>query len=436
MAFRKSLFLPAFFLLVIARHPGFCDTQFPTANPLSLQDCLAVALRNQPDLLAARQNVEAHLSKAAAKTGMYWPQIALESDFLRGNFINNVAGPAQTLLTTVYTTYLTEFSGNWTLEDFGKRYSEVSEANAQLAQAEAAYHDARSSVIFEVAKAFFQVLEAQSFAKEAEDLLTASQRHAQLAESFVKVGEKPKLEWLKAQTNYFSAQYNRLKASHALENAVTRLNQAMGVANPPSYSLKEEFAVPDFHMELPEAEATAFQKRPALQISREKVREAKARENALRAKRWPVLSATGVYGWLSPTFPPGTRSWLLGTTMNWGLFDGNQLSHEIDQAAADEKKMEAEEKSAVLAVRAEVERDYRSFRDLESQWEVAKEEVKEAEEAYRLAESRYKLGLSTLLDLEDATAGFSLAKAHEVEAITGLRIAEAALKRSMGMEEP
>lgn len=433
MARRKILAALVFSFL--AAQLAFADEPFLPNSVLSLDDCIAVALRHNPDLIAAEKNLKAADSHASAATAGYWPQVGLEADYIRGNFVATT-GPVQSLLTSVFTTYITRFNSSFLLEDFGERHAEVGKANAQIAQAQALYHDTRSQVIFNIAQTYFSVLEAQALNQVAQDHMAAAQKHLQLAQSFVQVGEKPKLEQLKAETDFAGARYDHLKAAQDLENAATRLNEMMGISNPPAYTLQENGPVPIFSPSLAEAKIAAFNSNPELLSAQAKVREQHAAVNQLKATRWPVLAANGAYGWLDSVFPPKTQSWALGMTLNWPLFDGNRLTHQINETVARQEENEAQEERLRLAINTEVEENYRSLTEAQEQLDVAQEEVTSADEAYHLAETRYKVGLTSLLELADAETNRSRAKAHEISAITQLRIAQAALKRSMGVEAP
>lgn len=413
----------------------FADEPFLPDSVLKLEDCVAVALHHNPELAAAEKHLSAQESHASVASAGYWPQLGFQADYIRGNYIATT-GPAQSLLTSVFTTYITRFNGNLMIEDFGRRHAEVGKADAETAQAEANYHGTRSKVIFETAQAYFRLLEAQALKRVAEDHFTASEKHLRLAEAFVKVGEKSKLEGLRAQADFSGARFDALRAGEALQNAVTHLNQIMGISNAPSYQIQEDFTIPDFSPSLMEAKTLAFLAQPRLILAQAKVREKSAAVNQLKATRWPTLNANGAYGWLDPVFPPKTQSWALGLGLNWSLFDGNRLTHQINEAVSLEKESESEAESARLLVDTEVEENYRALTDAQEQRHVAQDEVKAAQEAYRLAETRYKVGLISLLELADAEAAYSRAKAHEISSITELRTAQAALKRSMGIEAP
>ncbi len=298
------------------------------------------------------------------------------------------------------------------------------------------YLEQRTKVIYNVAEAYFKFLEAQSVKKTKQSLLDAGQRHLQLAEGFVKTGEKPKLDLLKAQAVYSSAHFDLLKAKQDEANAKKHLDAMMGVLNPPDYTIREDYSLPPFNLDITGAKAMAFQLRPQLLVAHAKLVEAKARLTEIRTEGYPVIYASGLLGWVGSEFPPGRQSWTMGMSLNWPLFEGNLLTHRSNEAVALQRSAEADEKSAFLQVDEELEVSFRSFNDAKERLEVARDEVSQAEEASKLAEGRYKVGLASFLEVADAVADLASAKQHEVEALTDLRVSLAALKKSIGIEEP
>lgn len=402
---------------------------------LTLQDVVAVALQHHPDIKSREGTLLAGLSRARAGSADYYPQIAFDSSYSRGNYLNFV-GPAFQIVTSVFLTYTSNFTVSWTLEDWGRRFAVVGEGNAVTEMAKSQLRDVRNKVIFEASEAYFKVLQAQTLTEVNRKLQEASQKRMDQAAAFVRTGEKPKLEFLNAQTAYLSDHFNYLKSQEDLENAIAHLNRAMGVLTPPPYTVKEDLSTPPFQIDLASAKAAAFQMNPLILWNKWNVASKQAVINQRKADRYPVVAANALYGWVDSKFPPGTQSWVLGGTLHWPLFDGNKLTHQINEAVGNLMEAQGQEDSVRLQVGEEVDKNFRSYISAKNRLSVAQQEVAQAEEASRLADARYKNGLATFLEVADAQAKLSQAKAHDVAAITDLRVSESALKRSMGLGEP
>lgn len=432
--FLRELVVGALVLLLISSRTFSADL-FPAGKTLSLDDAVALALQNQPDLLAAQQNVNAAMSGKSAARADYWPVITFQGDYVRGNFIPTL-GPASSLLVSVYTLYYDDFNATVTLLDFGKRFAQVGEADANLAEAIARYHQARSKVIFDAAKAYFTLVEAQATVRVRTDALSAAQKHLELAKGFVATGEQSKIALAKAEVVYSRAEYDFLRAKNDMDNAVIGLNQAMGIANPPEYQVDSQVTTPPVTLDLMQSKALAFQIRPELLASEARVSAAQARVNVLRAQRWPVLSGFTDYGWLDDVFPPKSKSWDLGLQLNWTLFNGNKLGQQIQQAIYQKNNAEEQEASLRIQIEKEVEENFRAIGAAQDRMDAATQEVNAAEESEALALARYKEGLGSPVELADAEADLTRAQADLLQAEADYRIAQSALKQSVGVEAP
>jgi len=416
---------------------GFSDTPpFLPNSTLTLQDVVAVALLHHPDIQAREGTLKAGMGRADQLHSDYYPQIGFDSSYNRGNYLGFTGPTSEIVSQQVFTEYYSAFSTNWILEDWGKRHAEVEEGNGWIGMGKALLAEARNDVIFNAADAYFKVLQAGKLTEVNRKLEEASRKRMEQAAGFVKAGEKPKLEFLNAQAAYLSDHFNALKAQEDLENAKAHLNSTMGISNPPPYSVKTDLSVPPYTVELAQAKALAFQRNPTLLWHKWDVARQRALVNELKAQRWPVVSANGSYGWADPTFPPGTQAWTLGVGLHWPIFDGNKLTHQINETEGDLKEADNQEKSFRLKTEEDIEKNYLSYQSTRERLDVANQELTDAEEASRLADARYKVGLATFVEVTDAQARLAQANFHQVQAITDLRISLSSLKHSIGLEEP
>ncbi len=79
-----------FFLVLFLLPPFACaDQPFIPGSTLTLEDCVAVALRNHPDLRSMEQQVKASYLRTRQAKSPYWPQIGMYSNYNRRNKHNS-----------------------------------------------------------------------------------------------------------------------------------------------------------------------------------------------------------------------------------------------------------------------------------------------------------------------------------------------------------
>lgn len=148
---------------------------------------------------------------------------------------------------------------------------------------------------------------------------------------------------------------------------------------------------------------------------------------------------------LCPPGSPDTRvcqnnGWFadrsFGLQVAWPLFDGLRSKGAIDLAQAQAKlaQVQLEQERELVAV--ERARAWAEFNRARAAFSVQRQNVAEAEEAYRIAALRFERGLSTQLEVSDAQLLLFTARTNGARATTDLYLAAADLARARGLAIP
>jgi outer membrane protein TolC len=120
--------------------------------------------------------------------------------------------------------------------------------------------------------------------------------------------------------------------------------------------------------------------------------------------------------------------------MNWNLFDGLNTQGKIREAKAKLGKTELEEADAIRQIELEVRTAYSSFIEASEVLDSTEKVVEQAEEALRLATSRYEAGTGTQLDVLAAETSLTEARTTKNIALRDYSVALARLERAIGMD--
>lgn len=148
---------------------------------------------------------------------------------------------------------------------------------------------------------------------------------------------------------------------------------------------------------------------------------------------------------LCPPGSPATRicqnnGWFpdrnFGVQIQWPLFDGLRAKGNIDLAQAQRRVAElqlSQEREQVEVERASARAE---FSRAQAAYEAQRDNVREAEEAYRLAALRFERGLDTQLDASAVQLQLIVAQTNEARSIFDLYMAAAELARARGLPVP
>lgn len=292
------------------------------------------------------------------------------------------------------------------ITDFGRTSNLVAfsklEEKAQNASALATTED----IVIAVDQAFFQALEAQAFLKVANEDVRTRQTTETLVSELTKNKLKSTLDLSFAEVNLSQAKLLQLDAANNVESTMAALDAVLGLDHQVRYDLADE----DGALQAPPPDTgpllrLALQQRPDLQALDYSQQAAVKYSRAQRDQMFPTISAAGTTG--SVPIRPGayyTSNWWggIGVNVNIPIFNGFLYSAQAKEASI----------RAVAA--AEQRRDLkdRIVRDVRDAWlaantayqrvTVSEELLKEANLALNLAQTRYSLGLSSIVELSQA----------------------------------
>jgi outer membrane protein TolC len=126
----------------------------------------------------------------------------------------------------------------------------------------------------------------------------------------------------------------------------------------------------------------------------------------------------------------------LGLQLSWQLFDGLRARGNIDLARAQARIADLEAAREREAVALEVAAARATLDAARSFFAARRQNVGEANEAFRLVTLRYNRGLSTQLEVTDAQIALMTAEINEARAIHELYLAGADLARALGEPIP
>ena len=299
------------------------------------------------------------------------------------------------------------------LTDFGRTSNLVSAAKlrdkAQSANAQATLED----IVLATDQAFYTALENQALLKVAQQTVDTRQSVEHQIDELAKNNLKSNLDLTFAQVNLSQAKLLQLDAQNNLDSSMAALAAILGFDHEVAFELSEEDSLPPAPpTEVDGLIRTAFQQRPDLQAFNYEQQAADKFRRAQRDQLFPTISTLGTAG-VTPVRPdcfggcfPNyfVSSWYgaIGVNMSIPIFNGFLFSAEAS---------EAKYRAQAAAENTRELRD-RIVRDVRTAWlaagtafqrvAVTAELAKEADLSLRLAQSRYQLGLGSIVELSQA----------------------------------
>ncbi|NOX96625.1 MAG: TolC family protein [Nitrospirae bacterium] len=420
---QRSIFMLLLIVFIIPSPAGAGEI-IKKGETLNLGQCIKIALKNHPDIIAARSTVGINQSRIGQAKAGYYPQISLSSGYSRYS-------PALETTNRAFDEYTGRVTLKQNIYDFGKTATQMKTRRLNMDSSHSDFENTSEQIIFKVKQAYFGVLKARRKRDVAMETVTQFRQHLKQAKNFYEAGSRPKFDVTKAEVDLSNAKLNLLIALNALRTTKADLNNTMGIPDAPPYAIEDNLVFQKYDVTFKEALRRAYKQRPDFQsISYRK----KALEESVKlAKKgyYPTLSGNADYSWSGERFPL-THAWSLGVTLSFPLFSGFSTKYQVEEARQKLRVLEANEEALKQNIFLEVQESYLNLKEAEERIPVAELTVKQAKENLNIANGRYKAGVGNPIELTDAEVALTNAKTAYIKALYDYKVAEASLVKAMG----
>lgn len=404
------------------------------ADPLTLDECVRVALEQHPSYAAANAATDAARESIGVARSAFLPTVAGDAAYRRFQThiflpsglalaIDPVVGPIDDWSAGVDVRY--------TLYDHGARRAELAGAQAAHASAGAGAEATRDQIAFAVHDAFYRLAAAEAAHDAAAERLRRAEAHVALAQARLDAGAVPPVDVIRARTAASNARLVIANARSAMDVARGALNAAMGrPAETPVEIAPSSETVPAVDVEV--SIARALERRPEAHAAREREALQRARVGVAQSAYGPKARLTAGYGVRDSDFVPNDPDWYAGVNVDIPLWDGHATKHRVAAAKAEVRRQEAETAAILNAIRQEVWSTGTTLRQRREAVDAAETARAEAAEAVRLAGARYEAGAGTINDLLDAEAALLDADAQIIRVRFEEQNAYAAFRKAAG----
>jgi outer membrane protein len=388
--------------------------QAQQATPaLTLQEARQVALANRPLLRARQFSAQTAQQLTAQVQSARYPQViasATAATATRGTQV--VDGRETTLDTRIAagglnnpTVVRRDAAGlvvSQLITDFGRTSHLIESARLGEASQQQQVNATRAQVLLDVDYAYYEVLEAQAVLRVAQKTVDARQVILDRIAALARNKMKSELDVRFAQVNLDEARLLLLRAQNAVDAAFSRLSTALGYREARRFVLADQAAAAGLG-ELDPLLQQATVLRPELASLRADRDAADRFAKAQGALRYPTISAIGAAG----VVPIGDDRFAspygaIGVNLNIAVFDGGKITALQREATlraltAAENLSEAEN-NVVNAVRVAWLNARAAFENIG----ITEHLLEAAQQALKLAESRYNLGITSIVELNQA----------------------------------
>lgn len=401
-----------------------------------LDSLIEQALSHNPSLADAEAQLRAAVAQVdVAHAGIY-PKASFSGSALRQHAPDNYIIPPPLAGTDFWMAQIGA-SLSWDLDFWGRQRDAVSESRS-LAQAAGFERDqARLMLASALVEAYVALYRADALADVAVQAEQQRQHILDLTRQRVAAGLDTRLELREAESQLPQARVERAQALAQADLAVHALAMLAGRGADDYATLSRPQFDPATVLPLPEQlPINLLARRPDVLAARLRIEAADTDRRALRTAFYPDVSLHALAGiasfGLSNLFQAGARGYGVGPAVSLPLFDAGKLRAQYrGREAAIDAAVASYNDTVLHAVQ-------RSADELTRIDALGREQVDQratldaAEDAYRIAEERYRAGLAGYLSVLTAETQVLNARRQNVQINSDLALARIHLLLELG----
>ena len=378
---------------------------------LTLDEARRLAIQNNPSFSAARYTAAAAYQVESQYRANYAPTVF--GSFTGVGADNGTRIGAGALNNpVVYNRLGSGLSINQLLTDFGRTSNLVGMARLQAQAQDQATEGTRADILLVTSQSYFQVLRAQAVLKVAQQTVAARQLVADQVSALAQSNLRSNLDVSFANVNVSDAKLLQVQTENDIHSAEAALAAAMGLPGVTEFSLSEEALPGELPAKVADLIAQAVDQRPELRELRLQETAAERFARAEHDLNYPTLGVTGTAGFVPTSengvVPPRYGAVGLNITIpvfNGGLYRARQAEAELKARATGQNISDLQNRVA-----RDVRVAYLNAATARDRMSLTQQMEDQARMALELAQGRYDLGLSNIVELSLAQLNLTAAQ--------------------------
>ena len=300
----------------------------------------------------------------------------------------------------------------------------------------ASYEEALQQAKYDAINGYYTLIMNRNLVEVAQQAVKDYQGHVTNVEAQYNVGLVASSDVLAAKTNLADSETNLVKAQNSANLSEASLNQVIAYPAQTSITTAEhDLQYKPYNVTLEQAKAYAMLHRSELVKSAMAVKSAEEAVRSAKAGYLPTVKVNASRGYEDPDgyFGTSKKSWSVGASASWSLWDGGATQNAIKKANAQLEQAKEANLATVDAVLLAVQKAYLNLRSAEQTIQSTQTAVTQGQESFRIATLRYRAGVGTNLDVLDAETKLTTARNNYVQALYNYNISIAALEQLTGV---
>jgi outer membrane protein len=400
---------------------------------LSLEDCLAVARKQNPILSGAREKINELVADYNAARSKFFPRLLMTSYYDRQPPNRFPPGGNPTGRDLFKRDSYTGVLGKQILFDGLKTYYNTQAAKTGMQSQKQEVQRTADEVAYAVSEAYYRLIEAKENLGVAQEALQQRREFGQLTKAFYQAGKVTNLDFVRAQSQVSEAEQAVVEAQNTVRLAQEILARTLG--------LKEQILV-DIKGKLPQQFKSVRDINSLWQEVLKSNPEIKKLDLDISQSQTLVKVAKGSY------FPEvslqagsdyhhrdlgGTKpEWIAGVFMEYPIFEGGLTRAQVAKVSSQTRQLLEKKRDRLNSLKVDLTSAWKDRENARQGVATTKQTVATNEEAYASSQALYRVGKAIGLDVLQSQVDLTNSRFQLIRYAVAYEIGQARIKQITG----
>lgn len=409
--------------MIILAVSSYLDVQ--AQDVYSLRECIETGLERNYSIRIIRNEQQISDNNATPGNAGYLPTVDMSGGF-SGSVNNNrnklMDGTTEKQNGVNSETGNIGLNVNWTVFDGFGIQAEYSRLKELQRMGELNTRMTIEDFVADLSTEYYNRIRQNIRLRNLRSSLDLSRERVRIAEERYHIGSGSRMDLQQAQVDFNSDSSKVLNQLEVVNTSRIRLNELMALENvEENIAVKDSVIYPNIFLDEVELWKSTIESNASLLIAQKNKTLSELDYKKVKSRNYPYVKLNAGYGYTANWYEVGTTDLQQRLGLNYGvtvglsLFDGLNRRRERRNARIEIENKELRMQELELALRADMSNLWMAYQNNLDLWSLEKENLVVAQENYRIAIDRYKLGELSGIELREAQN--SLLEAEERQSI-------------------
>ena len=413
-------------------------------QPMTVEDAIAISLANNYEILLSRNDSSLAALNYSFANFAFYPRLNANGGLLYNNNDSKqvLADGSKREREDIKSSNLSaSVSLNWTLFDGLKMFATRKKLGEFIELGELQIKNQVVATVAEVMRTYYDIVRQQQQLKAIEEQMDLINERLKLAQYKFDIGTGAKPDMLQAQIDLNAQKSAHLTQQTNILKLKEQLNQLLAITANSNFSVLDTIPI-NTELSLDAIQTGVTSVNPQLLITQKNIDIAQLTLKERRADRYPTVAFNSAYNFnrndnksvINPFQPlfNQTKGLNYGLTATVPLFNGMNTRRLIRAAELDITYQELIYKRDLAQITTSISNAYKDYDLHKRTLQLEEENIKLVRENLFIARERYRLGVSTFLEMREAQRSLEDANNRLIGARYNTKAAEIELMRLRG----